>query len=215
MSIQAIAWDIDGTLVDSEPLHLRALLAVCEAHSVNIADLPYEHFIGVDLHNVWLELKTRFPADLTEQTWIQRLNSYYQVNAHHLKPVKHAQKTVREIACMGIPQVAVSNSNRIIVDTNLIALGISDLMEFSISLDDVQVGKPDPAPYLVAAKRLSLPPSTIVAIEDSSAGIRSARAAGIKVIGYGETTTDIESADIKVESLLDILSHVQADLKND
>ena len=55
--IGAVAWDIDGTLVDSEPLHLKSLILVCEKYDVDISDLPNEYFIGVNLHGVWKALQ--------------------------------------------------------------------------------------------------------------------------------------------------------------
>ena len=57
--IKAVAWDIDGTLVDSEPLHLKSLILVCEKYNVDISDLPNEYFIGVNLYGVWKELRKR------------------------------------------------------------------------------------------------------------------------------------------------------------
>ena len=55
--IKAVAWDIDGTLVDSEPLHLKSLILVCKKYNVDISDLPNEYFIGVNLHGVWEALQ--------------------------------------------------------------------------------------------------------------------------------------------------------------
>jgi beta-phosphoglucomutase-like phosphatase (HAD superfamily) len=69
-----------------------------------------------------------------------------------------------------------------VVDANLDALGIAPWIQFSISLDDVTEGKPSPVPYRMAAERLGLAPGTIVAVEDSSTGIRSAKAAGLHAV---------------------------------
>ncbi len=82
MNIQAIAWDIDGTLIDSEPLHLESLLAVCKRHNVDISDLTDDCFVGVNLFDVWETLKNRFRADVARDDWIDEINSYYAAHAY-------------------------------------------------------------------------------------------------------------------------------------
>lgn len=179
--IKAIAWDIDGTLVDSEPLHLFALKQVCLAHDVDISDLDDTHFVGVHIGNVWQELQPRFPAALTFAAWSAEINRAFSENAERLNEVEGAAAVVTRLAEGGLRQAAVSNSNRSVVDANLGAIGVTEFMEFSLSLDDVCEGKPDPFPYRLACYRLGLDPSEVLAVEDSATGAASARAAGLPV----------------------------------
>lgn len=179
--IKAIAWDIDGTLVDSEPLHLFALKQVCLARGVDLSDLEDTHFVGVHIGNVWRELQPRFGAGLSFETWSAEINRAFVENADQLKEIDGAQAVVAGFARAGLRQVAVSNSNRAVVDANLAAIGVTEFMEFSLSLDDVCEGKPDPFPYRLACYRLGLDPSEILAVEDSATGLASARAAGLPV----------------------------------
>ena len=62
MRISAVAWDIDGTLVDSEPLHHHALLEASADFNVDLGDLPPLAFRGVHMEDVWSKLRSRFPA---------------------------------------------------------------------------------------------------------------------------------------------------------
>lgn len=179
--IKAIAWDIDGTLVDSEPLHLFALQEVCRAHAVDISDLDDTHFIGIHIGNVWKELQPRFPADLSFAAWSAQLNRAFSDNAHRLVEIDGAASVIARLKNMGLRQAAVSNSNRAVVDANLNAIGVTEFMEFSLSLDDVCEGKPDPFPYRLACYLLRLDPSEVLAVEDSATGAASARAAGLPV----------------------------------
>jgi beta-phosphoglucomutase-like phosphatase (HAD superfamily) len=162
--IQAVIWDIDGTLIDSEPLHLEALLRVCERYGVNISDLPDDHFVGVNIYGVWQTLCERFPSDLRMQSWVDELNAIYAAGTGKLEPISGALAVVRSLAKRGIRQAAVSNSNRIVVDANVSTLGITSILEFSLSLDDVTHGKPAPEPYLTALKRLGLRPTQALAV---------------------------------------------------
>ncbi|HEX9170189.1 MAG TPA: HAD-IA family hydrolase, partial [Roseiarcus sp.] len=101
-------------------------------------------------------------------------------------------------------------SGRIIVDANLDALGIRRMMAFSISLEDVSRGKPDPAPYREAARRFALQPAAIVAVEDSGAGARSARAAGLYVIGYAPDKNAFVGSDRSIAKLIEVVSLFEA-----
>ena len=83
MTIKAIAWDIDGTLVNSEPLHLEALKYICEHFYVDIADLADNHFVGINVLDVWAELKPRFPTELTYEGWQTPGRDYYHKQKTH------------------------------------------------------------------------------------------------------------------------------------
>ena len=180
--IKAIAWDIDGTLVHSEPLHLLALQEVCRAHAVDISDLDDGHFIGVHIGDVWRELAPRFAPGVTFAEWSGQIEIAFSENRDRLVEVPGAFKTIERLAALGVRQVAVSNSNRRIVDTNLSAIGVADYMEFSLSLDDVCEGKPDPFPYRLACSLLRLKPEEVLAVEDSATGVASASAARVPVV---------------------------------
>ncbi len=208
MSIRAVAWDIDGTLIDSEPLHLRALLATCANHGVDISDLADDTFIGVNLHGVWQKLKMRYPPSLTMPVWVDELNEYYVAHADTLIPIAQAKYVATELSRLGIKQVAVSNSNRAVVDTNLQAVGVEAFMEFSLSLDDVSNGKPSPVPYEMAIKRLGLPASEIIAVEDSLSGIQSAKSAELVVLEFSQENLEFTMADRTIRCLTEILKFI-------
>ncbi len=178
----AVAWDIDGTLVDSEPLHHRALVAASLEFGTDLRDLPDMAFRGIHMGNVWLMLRDRLPPTLPETDWITAINRHYVAERHSLAAISGAVDVVRDLHLLGVPQVCVSNSCRAIVDANLDALGINPWIAFSISLDDVSEGKPSPVPYRMAVERLDLAPEAVVAVEDSSTGVRSAQAAGLYAV---------------------------------
>jgi HAD superfamily hydrolase (TIGR01509 family) len=184
-TIRAIAWDVDGTLVDSEPLHHRALLHGSAEFGIDLSDLPDQAFRGVHMGDVWDILRPRLPAGLDEAGWLAAINRHYVAHRHELAAVPQAVETIRRFAEMGLSQVCVSNSARLIVDANLDALGVADVMAFSISLDDVLRGKPDPWPYTEACRRLGLQPASVLAVEDSRTGIASAIAAGLRCAALG------------------------------
>jgi len=197
----AVAWDIDGTLIDSEPLFREAMAAVSADYGIDFSTLPPALFIGVDLPGIW-ELISRMGARPAETgAWVRDVTDYYLDHVPELTPMPRARETVAAIAAMGTPQVAVSNSSRVIVEANLNRLEIGRYLRFSISLDEAGRGKPDPAPYLLAAEKLNLRPAQMLAVEDSVSGVESARAAGMAVIGCGPERAKLTKAHVVCNDL--------------
>jgi len=166
---RAVAWDIDGTLIDSEALHQRALVQSSAFFGVDLSNLPHEAFRGVHMHDVWKALEPRFPKEVERKAWLSVIERRYVSEADGLPLSPGALETVRALTKKGVPQACVSNSGRAVVDANLDALGIRDAIAFSISLNDVSKGKPDPEPFREAARRFGLPPASVVAVEDGAA----------------------------------------------
>lgn len=203
--LRAVAWDIDGTLIDSEPLHHRALVAACRALGSDVSDLPDQAFRGIHMGDVWKEISPRLPADVAQAEWLARINDHYVAHRDSLVALPGAVATIRALAELGVSQVCVSNSSRSVVDANIDALGIANALAFSLSLDDVARGKPDPEPYRRACERLGVAPDEMAAVEDSRSGVHSARAAGLYVVGYRASGGGFEDADLEIDGLPEIL----------
>ncbi|ARO14727.1 HAD-superfamily hydrolase [Ketogulonicigenium robustum] len=180
---QGVAWDIDGTLLDSEPLHARSLTAVCEMFGVAVA-ADDAQFVGMHIIDVWNVLRPLFPAGTTEADFMVPLRAYYRNNASDLAIIPGARDVITALHDAGVRQVCVSNSTRDVVDINLATLGMNALLQGALSLDDVTRGKPAPDPYLQGAALLGLPVDAVLAVEDSPTGVRSAQAAGLAVAMY-------------------------------
>jgi HAD superfamily hydrolase (TIGR01509 family) len=205
----AAAWDLDGTLVDTEGLHHCALAAISTGYGADLSDLPDRAFSGVHMLDVWTALRPRLPRGLARETWLAEIERYYVAHAIEIAPMPEAAATVRELAARKLPQACVSNSGRAIVDANLDALGIREAIAFSLSLDDVSAGKPDPAPYLEACRRFELAPAALLAVEDSVAGMRSARDAGVFVAGFAPSGARLGECDVWIGRLSEVLRLVE------
>jgi HAD superfamily hydrolase (TIGR01509 family) len=207
---RAVAWDIDGTMIDSEPLHQRGLVAASAALGADLSNLDPDAFLGVHAIDIWKALEPRFHAGSSFKTWIAAIEDYYIAHAAELRPIPGAIEAMRELAARGVAQACVSNSGRRIVDANIKALGIGEIVAFSLSLEDVSAGKPDPEPYREAARRLGVERKATVAVEDSGAGARSARAAGLYVVGYAPDGNPFVGADRSVANIMDVLALFEA-----
>lgn len=186
---RAIAWDIDGTLVDSEPLHHRSLIAASRDFGLDLAAREQSDFTGMHMADIWELLADAFPAGTKGEDWRRAIRAHYAAGIGTLTEIAGARETVARLAELGLRQITVSNSGRTVVDANLAAIGIGNFLEGSISFDDVARGKPDPDPYLRGAALLNLPPQSILAVEDSLPGATAALAAGLSVAGLGAAGT--------------------------
>jgi HAD superfamily hydrolase (TIGR01509 family) len=208
MTIRAVAWDIDGTLVDSEPLHERALLEVCGSFGLDTAELGGNRFRGIHMNGVWTHLEPLFPAGVTREEWQGRILEIYCAFAHTLGPLPGALEAMAALRVAGVPQVCVSNSERVVVDANIAALGLAEFIDFSISFDDVENGKPHPEPYATAAERLGLAPGIVAAVEDSATGAASAKAAGMRVFGVLAEGGPLPHTEVTVATIDDLMVHL-------
>jgi len=179
--IRAVAWDIDGTLIDSEPTHNVALAAVSGRYGAPIK--PDEaRFHGVAMEEAFAQLAPLYPPDFTLAAWVDEIVAAYVALADGLRPFPGAREAVAALHRLGVPQACVSNSVRRIVEANLARLELGDALAFSIAREDVAKGKPDAEPYALACRRLGVAPHETLAVEDSDVGAASALAAGLRVL---------------------------------
>ncbi|RWP37164.1 MAG: HAD family phosphatase [Mesorhizobium sp.] len=186
MTPKAVFWDMDGTLVDSEPLHEAALIAAL--HSVGIAAPTHLHerVLGIAAWPVYEMLRDEFGLDLPFDDWIVRKYDHYLPMAETLKPRPGAIEIYNELRGLGVAQAVVSNSDRLVVDANLRMVGLFYPGMKTISRNDVREGKPHAEPFLRAAWLAGVDPADAVAVEDSVTGATAGLAAGMRTIFWPE-----------------------------
>ncbi|HYI69191.1 MAG TPA: HAD family phosphatase [Skermanella sp.] len=191
--IEAVLWDIDGTLLDSEPFHFKSIVAVCEAHGQTVPKSDYDRLLGRSMAEVYAMLNAAQPLPLDLPQLAAACSDYYVANVADVPARAGALEKVAELAERGIPQACVSNSGRRVVEANFNAIAgtiaMPEALRFALSRDDVTHGKPHPEPYLRAAERLGVHPSACLVVEDSPIGARSGKAAGMVTIAWPQHAT--------------------------
>ncbi|RWM88970.1 MAG: HAD family phosphatase [Mesorhizobium sp.] len=186
MTPKAVFWDMDGTLVDSEPLHEAALIAAL--HSVGIAAPAnlHERVLGIAAWPVYEMLRDEFGLYLPFDDWIVRKYDHYLPMTETLKPRPGSIEIYKELRGLGVAQAVVSNSDRLVVDANLRRVGLFYPGMKTVSRNDVREGKPHAEPFLRAAWLAGVDPADAVAVEDSVTGATAGLAAGMKTIFWPE-----------------------------
>lgn len=186
MSACAVLFDMDGTLVDSEQLHYETLLEAIAAFSGAVPDDFENRVTGTTIADCHAMLRdeTGFTVDL--DAFVKAKYAAYVSGANRLKLRPGATEVLAYLDKAGIPYAIVSNSDRMLVDANLRAVGLQRPDFISVSRNDVREGKPSAEPYLRGAYLLCVEPLRCVVIEDSVPGARAGLSAGMTVIGWPE-----------------------------
>ena len=188
-TIQAVFWDIDGTLIDSEELHYQVIARWCRSRGYLLGKEDNYVLLGKSMAEKWDYLETVHDFKTDGPSFSRECADMY---CSALTPEMARTETVRvfeKLAGLGIPLACVSNGDASVVAANLRALKLSHLVRFTISGEDIRAGKPDPEPYLLAARKMGLSPRHCAAVEDSLVGVASASAAGMTVIAWPEPGT--------------------------
>jgi HAD superfamily hydrolase (TIGR01509 family) len=183
--IEAVVFDMDGVLVDTEQLWDEVREALTEEWGGRYTPEAQEAMMGMSspewsryLHEV---VGLREPPEVIRDEVVRRMLARYETD---LPVVPGAVEAVRRLAGDGFRLAVASSSNRELIDAVLDRLELTSAFQVTVSSEEVARGKPAPDVYLEAARRLGVPPSACVAIEDSASGIRAAHAAGMRVIAY-------------------------------
>lgn len=196
---EAVVFDFDGVLVDSEPAHYRAFQEVLEPLGLGYSWQRYrEHFMGFDDRDGFREAYQAQGLPLGEadlETLIRSKHAAFEREmAAGLEPIPGAVECVRRMAGIA-PLGLCSGALRDEIEPTLARLGIANAFIVLVSAEDVPASKPDPASYQLVLERLAgalrrrLDPGSCLAIEDTPSGVSSARAAGLRVIGLDRLGT--------------------------
>jgi HAD superfamily hydrolase (TIGR01509 family) len=207
--IEAVVFDLDGVLVDSEQLWDRARRQVAADHdgrwqeesTAAMQGMSSPEWSGYMRDSLGVSLSQQEIADLV----VRSLLDHYE---RHLPLLPGALEAVRRIGSRW-PLALASSANREIIDKVLELSGLGGLFRTTVSSEEVPRGKPEPDVYLEAARRLGRPPASCVAVEDSSNGIRAAIAAGLRTVAvpnaeYPPPSDVLGQADLTVASLTDL-----------
>lgn len=186
MRRRAILFDMDGTLVDSEPLHQRALADVLEREGVAMPDGYGNASTGLSMPAAYALLRAGSTLQLGYDELVAAKYAAFLAAAGTLQLRAGAAAAVALARGLAGGYAIVSNSDRMLVDAALLATGMQHPGLVSVTRNDVREGKPAPEPYLRAAWLLGMPPADCIVVEDSPAGALAGLAAGMTVLAWPE-----------------------------
>jgi HAD superfamily hydrolase (TIGR01509 family) len=183
MPLAAVIFDMDGVLIDSEPIHFEATRALMEALGVDYVPDRDENFYGCTDRDVFRALRSRYQLEAGEgelaAAWIARV---VILLGRPLAPMAGVPDVLRALRARGLRLALASSSAPQIIAATLAGLGLSDMFEFAVSGHDVEHGKPAPDIFIEAVRRLGVDRDACLVVEDSFNGLTAATAAGVRCV---------------------------------
>lgn len=184
LSLEAVIFDMDGVLVDTEPIHYATACALVSPANFPLDD--YERFIGTKDLASWLQETYDIPDDIFRKRSSDLFLAELETNG--IEPMPGIVDLIDTILANGLAIAVVTMTQPDWTEATLRTAGLQDHFDVIITRNDVAQGKPAPDIYLHAAERLGAKVECSIAIEDSIPGIQSASAAGMQVVQLRQAT---------------------------
>ncbi|MEV6652458.1 beta-phosphoglucomutase family hydrolase [Streptomyces sp. NPDC051219] len=180
----AVIFDLDGTLVDSEPNYYEAGRRLLARYG--FTDFSWEHhtrFIGIGTRETLQALRAEYRIEAPVDELLAGKNQLYLELARTATDVfPEMRKLVERLHAESVPMAVASGSSRAAIEAVLGGTGLDPLLRTVVSAEEVPRGKPEPDVFLEAARRLGAAPEDCVVLEDAAPGAAAAHAAGMRCI---------------------------------
>lgn len=207
MTIKAILWDMDGTIVDTERLVFDVIVkSFKETRNIDLPEDTWNSLLGQSEQDFFDNMQAQH--DLTGQDIIairDHFDANYIPMLSDLTPLSGAVELCRKLHAM-LPQALVTGSTEPQANAVLKTLELTDCFQFVLASGQYTNGKPHPEPYLKAARMMDVQPEECLVLEDSPSGVTSSKAAGMFTVGIHEGNQgkyDIQHANIEIATLLE------------
>lgn len=204
--LKAVIFDMDGVLVDSEPVYFEVDKRLLGSFGLKVDNEFLNRYIGVSNKDMMEDIIKRLNIEQSadELTEIKLRLSIKAFNEANLVTIPGVRELIAELTAHNISLAIASSSPRTIIETVINKLNISGFFKIIISGEEVKNGKPAPDIFLKAADLLGVNPNECMVIEDSENGVGAAFAAGIKCIGFANPNSgnqDLSKASAVVDDI--------------
>ncbi len=197
----AYIFDLDGTLVDTEPLNDEHMLVLL--HKLGVSPKQtLQNLRGLNAHKTWEILRNEYNLAQTIDELVHQGRQSYLEFLHQQKTIptmRGSSELLEYLFKHKHPLAIASSANPKRISLLLERTGLEKYFKVIVSGDDVTHSKPAPDSFLLAAQRLAVQPKHCIALEDSVNGIRSAKAAGMYCVAYAENSHDIEQLRLEAD----------------
>jgi beta-phosphoglucomutase family hydrolase len=205
MNGKCVIFDMDGVIVDSEPLHQTAEKKVFRYAGVEVQDSLHHSFVGTSDLAMWTKIVALFQLPYTAKELMDLKQQFYTElleNTKQIEPIAGVIELIHHLNQRDFKLALASSSPHSQISFFLNRFNLSDFFDAKVSGEDVLNGKPNPDIFLKAAQLLGVQPENCLVIEDSSNGISAAKKATMKCIGFQNHNSgkqDLSNADAIID----------------
>lgn len=205
---------MDGVIVDTEPVHRYAYYKQFEELNIDVTEAMYTSFTGFSTRNTFQTLKEQFQLTHEVEDLIQRkrsiFNDAFDTKAD-LELLEGVRTLIEDLHQNGIQLILASSASKVTIDRVFNRFGLHDFFTHIVSGEDFPKSKPHPAIFEHAASLSIAPKENCIVIEDSTNGVKAAKAAGIYCVGYiSEHSKDqhLDEADLVINHFKELTAEV-------
>lgn len=206
--LKIIIFDMDGVVLDSEPLHENARQIMFKELGI-VPDETFPEAVGKSSSGFWRQIIAL--CGIEGEPYALEARQYAlvakQIEENHIQPSEGFLDIVKWAKEHGVKVGLASSSTRVLVDDALRLLGVREYFDFTVSGNEIGAKKPAPDSYLKVLELSGAASENAIAVEDSAAGVAAAKTAGIYCYGYQNPTSgeqDLSKADKVIQSLKEI-----------
>ncbi|MFC4721620.1 HAD family hydrolase [Geojedonia litorea] len=210
--IKAVIFDMDGVIVDTEPLHHKAYRLMFKDVNIDVSDSLYESFTGQSTYNICNRLCEHFKLPLCPQTLVDIKRDHFNFlfeNDKDLKLIEGVLELIKDYHQNGMTLVLASSASMPNIDKIFKRFDLDAYFKTKMSGADLKASKPHPEIFINAAKATGYKNSRCLVIEDSTNGIKAAKAADLFCVGFKSPNSknqDYSEADLVIDNFNTIRS---------
>lgn len=198
--IKGVIFDLDGTLIDSEPVYWENDQVFLARYGIDFTEELNEAMFGWGAVDFFTKLQQLFPSSpLNEMPLSERLRlkdeAYLELARNRTRVFPGVAVFARNLVAHGVPVAIASGSSPLAIDRTLGYAGLGELFPVRVSAIDVPRGKPSPDIFLEAARRIGVDPALCLVLEDSMPGVQAAKAAGMACIALPAPVLPVHTTD--------------------
>ena len=210
MTNNYIIFDMDGVLLDSEPMHQKIIYETFQLKGIPFDKAYIQTLTGMSAFPMWEKVKRDAQRTESVEELMQFHRDYFFKRLPEMKVplVPHVKDVLEKFKNEGKHLSLASSSGRKLIDIFTQQTNIAHYFEVIMSGDDVQYSKPNPEIFLKVAQWYHLPATQFTVIEDSTNGVKAAKSAGMQCIGFQNPLSggqDLSQADLLIHSMQELL----------
>ncbi|NFO04106.1 HAD family hydrolase [Clostridium botulinum] len=204
--MRAFIFDMDGVIIDSEPIHRQVHGEIMNTLGINISKGELALYAGATNEYIFTKLKERYEIKKSVSELMDYKSKLIinKVKEESIEPINGIRELLNALRKNNIKIAIGSSSPRSLIEAVIDKFNLHSAFDCIVSGEEVERSKPYPDVYIEVSKKLGINPEKCIVVEDSHNGVQAAKSAGMKCIGFNNVNSgnqDLSKADVRVDTI--------------